>query len=70
MLFSLILKISVNTIYIFFFEPSGRRGFNIFRFIITILNKMILGRFISDKELFTIIILLSLTVLNRLIEIN
>jgi hypothetical protein len=70
MLSSLILETPINTIYIFLFGPSGRRGLRAFRFIVTTLSRMILGYSLSDKEISTITILLSLVVLDRLIEIN
>jgi len=70
MLSSLILETSVNTIYTFLFGPSGRRGLSVFRFAATALNEMILGHSASDKKLSTIAMLLSLAVLDRLIEIN
>lgn len=70
MLSSLILETPVNTIYTFLFSPSGQRGLSVFRSIITTLSGMILGYSLSDKEVFTIIILSSLAVLDWLIKIN
>jgi hypothetical protein len=69
MLSLLILETLVDTIYTFLFGPSGRRGLSMFRFAATALSGMIL-RYLSDKELSTIAMLLSLAVLDRLIEIN
>lgn len=70
MLSSLILETPVNTIYTFLFGPSGRRGLQVFRSTVTALSGMILGHSLSDEEVSTVAILLSLAVLDRLIEIN
>ncbi len=67
---SLILETPIDTIYTFLFGPSGRRGLRVFRSTATALSGMILGHPSSDEEVFTIAILSSLAVLDRLIEIN
>jgi hypothetical protein len=67
---SLILETPVNTIYTFLFSPSGWRGLWVFRSTATALSRMILGHSSSNEEVSAIAILLSLAVLDRLIEIN
>ena len=69
-LFSLILKTPVDTIYTFLFGLSGRRGLSVFCFTITALSGMILGHSSTDEEVFTVAISSSLAVLDWLIEIN
>ena len=67
---SLILETPIDTIYTFLFGPSGRRSLSVFRSIATALSGMILGHSSSDEEVSTVAILLSLAVLDRLIETN
>ncbi|KFY08522.1 hypothetical protein V492_06159 [Pseudogymnoascus sp. VKM F-4246] len=67
---SLILETPMDTIYTFFFGPSGRRGLGVFRFTAKALSVMILGSAASDEEASIIAISSSLAVLDRLIEIN
>lgn len=69
-LFSLILKTSVDIIYTFFFGFNGRRDLSVFRFTAAALSEMMLSHFSSDEEFFIIVISSSLAVLDRLIEIN
>jgi hypothetical protein len=61
---SLILEIPVDTIYTFLFSPSGWRGLSVFRSTVTALSGMILGHSLSDEEVSTIAISLSLAVLD------
>jgi len=67
---SLILENPIDTIYTFLFGPSGRRGLGAFRFTATALSGMILGHSSTNEEVFTIAISSSLSVLDRLIEVN
>ena len=67
---SLILETPIDTIYTFLFGPSGRRGLQVSRSTATALSGMILGHSPGDEEVSAIAISSSLTVLDRLIEIN
>ncbi len=69
-LFSLILKTFVDTIYIFFFNLNYRRDLSVFRFTTAALSEMMLSHSSSDEKLFIIVISSSLAILDRLIEIN
>jgi hypothetical protein len=69
-LFSLILKIFVDIIYIFLFDLNDRRDLNVFRFTAAVLSEMMLSYSSSDEKFFIIVIWSSLAVLDRLIEMN
>lgn len=68
---SLILETAVDTLYTFLFGPGGRRGVSIFQFTAKVLTEIMNSNNDSSDDAFRNIALSSsITVLDKLIEIN